>query len=110
MTGSQRLATGRWPRALGAVLALAVIGCGADPPAAGYGPENRAAFIASCASDSDSPLVQDVCACTYEQTRAKLSYDEFVALDQGLKLDPTAALPGRVSQILADCLAGDADL
>lgn len=90
-------------RVVAMVGVLLVGGCGSDPPA-DYSDENRTNVLAACASDTDRPIVADVCACTYRSIRTRLPYERFAEIDAELGGRPGAALPPDVLELMAECI------
>jgi hypothetical protein len=94
------------------VVLLSVAGCTDDAgDAAGYRVTNREAFVAACTDPAvDDRVVRDVCECTYDRIEESLPYEQFVELEESLRIDSLIPLPDEVSDLVAECFLTEADL
>jgi len=121
-----------WSRHAGLVVGLVVAGalvgagCGDEQLPTDYGLENRAGFLTACARPLDDPrLLNDICACAYDQIEAEYRFDEFVEIDAELAAaqlagisspdaddepDAEVVLPEEITKILAECIIEEAEL
>ena len=73
--------------------------------------DNRTGFLAACSEPlEDAVLIGEICQCVFEQTQEAFPFEEFTALDDALKEDPTQALQLEINAIIADCVRSEADL
>jgi hypothetical protein len=90
---------------------LLPVACSDAAGSNGYSEANRDAFVTACTdSAADDRLVRDVCECTYEEVESSLPYEEFVELEESLRIDSLMALPDEVAEMIADCVLTEADL
>jgi hypothetical protein len=85
--------------AAGLVLASAA-GCGDGGEHEGYGPDQRASFVAACAPGASTA----VCGCFYDRLADTVSYERFLAIDRQIRRDP-AAIPDDVADLAIACAA-----
>ncbi|MEZ5342946.1 MAG: hypothetical protein R2706_16335 [Acidimicrobiales bacterium] len=89
---------------------MALTGCG-DTEQTDYSSQNRDEFFAACTAPlTDSTLVTRICDCVFETAQKDLAYERFVAIENQLVADETAALAPEISQIIADCIKEEAAL
>ncbi len=94
-----------------AVLGLAALVVGGilylrdeDPPS-DYDARTEDDFMATCTADADSlgfSRAEDFCRCAYDDIRAEVPYDRFVAIDEALQADPSA-VPEEIDRIRTAC-------
>jgi hypothetical protein len=92
----------RW-RALLLVLPVLLAACGSDGPS-DYSEETRSNVLTPCATDTDRPIVGDVCACAYRSIRTRIPYERFEEIDEQLRSSPDAPLPDDLLSVIADCV------
>jgi hypothetical protein len=85
--------------AAGLVLAVAG-GCGGGGRHGGYGPEQRASFVAACTPGASAA----VCGCFYDRLADTVSYERFLAIDREIRRDPSA-IPDDVAELAIACAA-----
>jgi hypothetical protein len=93
--------------ATGAVL-LAVAcggGGGADDGDGGYGPAERADFVAACSAAGG--VSDAVCGCFYDRLAETLPHERFEELDEQIRDDPSS-VPAEVADLAITCGAVDA--
>jgi len=94
-----------------AVLGLAAVVVGGilflrdeDPPT-DYDARTEDDFMATCTADAEDlgfTRADDFCRCAYDDIRAEVPYDRFVAIDRALQDDP-AAVPEEIDRIRTAC-------
>jgi hypothetical protein len=94
-----------------AVLGLAALVVGGilyvrdeDPPS-DYDARTEDDFMATCTADADSlgfTRAEDFCRCAYDDIRAEVPYERFVAIDEALQADPSA-VPEEIDRIRTAC-------
>jgi hypothetical protein len=100
---------GRLPT-LGLSFAWLLVGCGPEV-ATDYSEQTRQAFLASCTDPLDDTLLRiELCQCVFDESQQAIPYDRFAALDAELTLDPAAALPVELTELVADCVISIAEL
>ena len=75
-----------------------------DPPT-DYDARTEDDFMATCTADAEElgfTRAADFCRCTYDDIRADIPYDRFVAIDEALQADP-AAVPEEIDRIRTAC-------
>jgi hypothetical protein len=95
-----------------AVVGLAVVVVGGilylreeDTSSTDYDARTEDDFMATCTADAESlgfTRAADFCACAYDDIRATIPYDRYLAIDQELQEDP-AAVPDEVDRIRTAC-------
>lgn len=83
-------------RVMAALLTLVVCACGGEAPLHDYPEEARAEFAASC------PIDDPVCACTWDELRQALSYEEYQAALDEFRREGT--MDTRVTRARTECL------
>lgn len=96
--------------ALGLSLTWLLAGCGPEA-ATDYSEQTRQAFLASCTDPPDDTLLGiELCQCVFDESQKAIPYERFASLDAALTLDPAAALPVELSELVADCVISIAEL
>jgi hypothetical protein len=91
-------------------MAVAVSGCGEDPPE-DYTQEIGDAFFRACVEPLEDDLLHlELCQCVFDASQRAIPYAEFVRIESRLRDQPTASLPPRLVVLIAECVVDVADL
>lgn len=82
-----------------------MVACGGDDSPEGYGPDERADFVAACAPGAS----ERACGCFYDRLAEEVPHERFEQVDEQIR-DDLSAIPDDIADLAVDCSATQPDL
>jgi hypothetical protein len=87
-----------------------VVACAEDVPV-DYSQQTRDDFLTACTVPLEDTLLQvKTCQCIFDKAQLTVPYSWFSRYEEDLIGDPLALVPGKLAQVVADCIVEEADL